>query len=1455
MALPKASSAFAAAIKVVDKKKSPPQKTPLPAKAVEKLNAPLAKPASKGIASKVVPVKKSSPVFTPTPNPELSAKLEDRNDVSFKVAEKKQPPEELQDLKSLSRPVKFNFSSGLSKIAAQKNNSRAEVLKRKSDQPGGLSKAEASEYEKLTGVKIGAGTQLLKVPKTDGTTLKKDPGTGKRADELRADEVAKVALKQPSLTEKVKLIANAFGRAFNQEADITDELVNKIADEAERDAGKNPRDKKNGKAFADVIRAFGGAVTAPQRQTGAGLMAVSGGQTLAEKPRIVEGVGNIAFGALGNTPSGAAFNVAISHPEIQPLADQAFNLWGQGKEKVLSLPLLKELPSEVKDAMSLAADMYLFKKLDQVSKAPFKKTTKMQVTNPETGKVTQIKVPVDREWWNQVKTDVKNDVKLLARNPFEFIKEKQLGFSIKDVSTSPAPNTFKKIPKELQAIAADVAKFSTADEAYAYMKKRTDVPPEVAQVFGDVYGGGTVDGLPVKTQKQAFNDFFNAVKSSNKDISTTPANVNKGTLREELQKPLNDTADAPTVNVDMSEPPPPPKQPPAPADAPKPYDPSLSDKLMKEGSAKIQRRSIYEKKIDQVVTEWYDSNAALLKPNKEGEIGKSYLYAANFKTRMAENIKLGADDLKGLYGELPKKLQNVFDDIQVHKQLADRGKLGLKNPYDISEAQASARVQDVLAKLTPDDRKRIEAAETKVQKWKDDHIIQPMIENGIISKEMAAEWQTKYPNHLPVQVRHYLEASGYGDSGMSMKPSEKKFLSKAEGTESLLDTDTYRVRLRQLMQVRAAIEKDRVGSAILKDFGVALKDKVSTKESFEAKNPGFTFTIDPRTKQRYKIPKEVDNVISNLSAESMGIIENGLAKFSSLLRTGATSARVGFAVFTNPLRDPQNVKMMMGGKFSYARDWAPSLVTSLLDNLGIKKDAYKHELKKAGGLMSGSVTMEQVNKSSRELTPFVRQTPGQKIMSVVTKADPLYQTVKKFAESFEEGTRSAAAKAWDRLPPKEQAKVLKRLNPKYEVWVTGKDPAAAEDLRAFISKRSTLDFGQTGTKLKIVNRIIPFLNASQKGQVRTLALLKNDPIGFAVNTAKYAAIPTLLAYGWNEQFGGDGDIDAHTKQKYFTFKTGIKVQDEQGNDTELLITIPKGESGVQDVSNLLHGTLNAVRDKDSTLLENAYPVMYDLATNGANVETLKSLNRFIPSVPLLTPVMEAMSNWNFYKQRPIDSQAFQNIDWSSLSPEDMEKIKTPTMYKQLSSWSGASPFQVQNFMEGLFPAIGQYGTIADMAAGKGNASSTTKLFPLIRPNFETMKKINEVDAVKDQVAEDKNTNRFKIKNSIEQFLKIPDKEEKKKKTLEYIKSLPAEDQEYAVNYTTKMMQESGKTKTELKIFNLNADEAMAYYKPQLDEAIKKKDKKTILEIVKSVKKQSAQDALVDYVMAEMGATP
>lgn len=268
------------------------------------------------------------------------------------------------------------------------------------------------------------------------TSISMPSGTSKTWEQLNPQEQVNVASKEPDFMKRVQLSTSAMGSALLD--------LNKQQTEQTATAVKKTLDQNQGKPSWETkaVQTLSGVFTAPSGQMGEGLKALSGGEDLRQQPRVVSGLTGIIFGGLGATPGGVAFNAVISHPDIKPIADSAFGLLDTAKQKINSLPIIKNLPEEVKAGLGTAIDLTAFALLHKGLKMPFKTTELVEATHPITGKTVQLRVPVDTAGWRAFKQTLGQQIEQIKTDPIGFLKQQQVGMSIQDMSN-------KKLPQEV----------------------------------------------------------------------------------------------------------------------------------------------------------------------------------------------------------------------------------------------------------------------------------------------------------------------------------------------------------------------------------------------------------------------------------------------------------------------------------------------------------------------------------------------------------------------------------------------------------------------------------------------------------------------------------------------------------------------------------------------------------------------------------------------------------------------------------------------------------------------------------------------------------------------------------------------------------------------------------------------------------------------------------------------
>lgn len=173
-------------------------------------------------------------------------------------------------------------------------------------------------------------------------------------------------------------------------------------------------------------------------------------------------------------------------------------------------------------------------------------------------------------------------------------------------------------------------------------------------------------------------------------------------------------------------------------------------------------------------------------------------------------------------------------------------------------------------------------------------------------------------------------------------------------------------------------------------------------------------------------------------------------------------------------------------------------------------------------------------------------------------------------------------------------------------------------LYAAYQARDLMDFAVAGHTVRQLNRIIPFFNAGIQGLRRSGKAVKEDPTGFAVRTALYTVLPSILfrqlitAMGDDEEYE---ELPAYQRDMFWNFKTPFT-----GN---VWISIPKPFE---------QGMISSTIDRAYSQAAGS-----ETAWDGFGGSVAKSLTPFDESSLLggAKPFYEVAANYNYFRDTNI----------------------------------------------------------------------------------------------------------------------------------------------------------------------------------------------------------------------------
>lgn len=495
----------------------------------------------------------------------------------------------------------------------------------------------------------------------------------------------------------------------------------------------------------------------------------------------------------------------------------------------------------------------------------------------------------------------------------------------------------------------------------------------------------------------------------------------------------------------------------------------------------------------------------------------------------------------------------------------------------------------------------------------------------------------------------------------SIKGSEKQIYSPIES----IIANTFKQR--------AAIEKNRVAKSI-----VGLQNIIPDLQLNKvAKSGADTITVwEDGIKSYYQVGQDIADAVKGMNEEQMNSVLKILSAPSSLLRQAATGRNPEFMI-PNMVRDQLDAGI--NSKYGYIPfiDYARGFAHVLR-----KDDVYQKWINSGASMnfseLSGRKSIQQMYDSKatrKKLTGW------------------LSEGLDRFGMYSEQPTRLGLF-----------SKALKK---------TGNETLAMME-----SRDSTLDFSRMGSKMKVANSIVPFLNVGIQGFDKMIRQARSNPGMFALKMGIYGATPATMFSLYNNAFHPQEyeEIPSYVKNANFVIVTG---RGDQGKVQ--YIAIPKGNV-IQYIANPIDNFISYLANTNSEsfgematqFLSSGLPVLGDGST--PKEVAIKTIGSNLPQA--IKPAAENLLNKSFYKYNTKTEESKEIVPYylKDKPPGEQDYEFTPSMYKAIGRTLNVSPLLVQNAMEGYLAGYSKIpANIIDGLVNMGEGGEVEKnKIPILR---------------------------------------------------------------------------------------------------------------------------------------------
>lgn len=678
------------------------------------------------------------------------------------------------------------------------------------------------------------------------------------------------------------------------------------------------------------------------------------------------------------------------------------------------------------------------------------------------------------------------------------------------------------------------------------------------------------------------------------------------------------------------------------------YDEIIAEGKKEIGRLKDEKGKTLRELGDDFYTQWIDRYNPITKVVKQVEdFGKK----EGFELRPESNPRFTLRRFSGMGGiaeqRYNKELKPVLDEMTAAN--IDKGDMDL---YLKARRDINLSSRGIYGSDANQARQRIQALETKYGGQLDQHAqklyayqsqgFKELADSGFFSPEVAKSIQNTNADYVPFQrvmdeLDEYLgiptkKLQQSANPITAIKGSDKQIYSPIESIIS----NTFKQR--------AAIEKNNVAKSI-----VGLQ-KAMPDIGFEkvAKSGDDTITVWQNGKKEfYNVGRDIADTVKGMNEEQMNTFLKVLTVPASILRQGATGRNPEF-MLPNMIRDQFDAAV--NAKYGYVPvvDYLRGLSHLIREDLGGGDKLYREWVNSGGSQSFGDL-------SGRKSIQTMMDTANSKKKLFTWLGDTL-DVMGRYSET------------------------PTRLG----LYSRAKQATGNSMIAAYESREGTMDFSRMGSKMKVANSLIPFLNVGIQGSNKIIRSIKDDPAKFALKAGFYGITPSLMTtlYNVTEHPEEYKEIPQYVKDTNFVVVTG-----RENDGTVGYITIPKGNvvnylaNPVENfISYLANTNQESVSDMAMQFFSSALPVIGD----GKSLKEIgiKTIGQNLPQA--IKPITENLINKSFFKYDPNKEQSKEIVPYylNDKPPAERAYQFTPVMYKKIGALLNISPLQVQNAMEG-----------------------------------------------------------------------------------------------------------------------------------------------------------------------------
>jgi len=554
-------------------------------------------------------------------------------------------------------------------------------------------------------------------------------------------------------------------------------------------------------------------------------------------------------------------------------------------------------------------------------------------------------------------------------------------------------------------------------------------------------------------------------------------------------------------------------------------------------------------------------------------------------------------------------------------------------------------------------------------------LLKQMRDSGLIShteyRRLARAGESWVPLEVVSDAFENL-AKGQFSQGSLNVSSTKSILQAIKGGEEVARRNPLEALIERGLNVHTLAEKNDVLRKLAR-FGLDNPDmgvlKVSSPDAAKRLGLGAISFFDNGRAVTLAVPRPVEIAVKNLDRVSLGVAMGAANLSAKILRAGATGFNIAFI--------PVNVMRDMGNAIftKFTRDGIGEGVRFVTHYpLALIETAIR-------GPEGRELLGKQLIKPSKIYSEWLESGGGQAIITSQIFRDP---------QAYIRGISKKPTLIKKLISaPKDLVKFASRVgeeSTRLTEFITQRRAGLTPREAAFASRDITVDFARSGSALKALNSVVPFINANLQGLARVGTLAKDNPVKFATWMGVMGGTPTYTLYLHNRKFSDFDAIPDYERQTNWVIIARDRTDEEKKNNAPLVaIKIPKPHF-FQPFTAMLEGALGFFDGRDKSILDTLADTLENASPIGLPIgeeRTLRSLGTLLPpgieSLGLLTGALPK----ELFTGRQVVPRGQEEA-----APEEQYTERTPEVFVRLGKVFGISPNRLEAALRAQTAGLG-----------------------------------------------------------------------------------------------------------------------------------------------------------------------